>query len=74
MFSSFIYRRFVSLPNAIKAKKRTIETATPESLGVDCMPQLKTIEVNAPPARKAGTKVTSVEELVQRLRTEAKVI
>ena len=48
--------------------------ATPESLGVDCTPQLRIVEVNSPPARSAGTKVASVEELVRRLRDEAKVI
>ena len=66
--------RFVSLPNAIKAKRRPVETVTPESLGVDCTPQLRTLEVNEPPARRAGSKVASVEELVERLHKEAKVI
>ncbi len=66
--------RFVSLPNAIKAKKKPIEQATPASLGVDVTPQLRIVEVNAPALRKAGTKVANVEELVHRLRNEAKVI
>ncbi|KAG1670776.1 hypothetical protein FOA52_014004 [Chlamydomonas sp. UWO 241] len=66
--------RFVSLPNAIRAKKRPVDEVTPEQLSVDCSPQFVTVEVNAPPSRKAGTKVASVAELVQRLRDEAKVI
>ena len=65
--------RFVSLPNALKAKKKVVETSTPESLGVDITPQIRTVEVNAPPVRKSGAKVASVEELVQRLQ-EAKLI
>uniref|UniRef100_A0A7R9VIT2 Electron transfer flavoprotein subunit beta n=1 Tax=Chlamydomonas euryale TaxID=1486919 RepID=A0A7R9VIT2_9CHLO len=66
--------RFVSLPNALKAKKKPIEVLTPEQLGVDVAPQLQTLEVNAPPLRKAGARVADVAELIDRLRNEAKVI
>mmetsp|Transcript_36109 Transcript_36109/g.80348 ORF Transcript_36109/g.80348 Transcript_36109/m.80348 type:complete len:252 (-) Transcript_36109:1360-2115(-) len=66
--------RFVSLPNAMKAKKKPIESATPSALGTDPSPRLITVEVNAPPARKSGVIVGSVEELVEKLRTEAKVL
>eukprot|EP00955_Chlamydomonas_euryale_P057227 356698-Chlamydomonas_euryale.AAC.7 len=64
--------RFVSLPNALKAKKKPIEVLTPEQLGVDVAPQLQTLEVNAPPLRKAGARVADVAELIDRLRNEAK--
>lgn len=57
-----------------RAKKRPIEVVTPEAFGVDVAPQLRTLEVNAPASRAAGTKVADVAELVHRLRNEAKVI
>ncbi len=66
--------RYASLPNIMKAKKKPIEQLTPEALGVDPRPRLKTIKVDEPAKRKAGTKVASVAELVQKLRQEAKVI
>ncbi len=66
--------RYASLPNIMKAKKKPIEQLTPEALGVDPKPRLKTIKVDEPPKRKAGAKVASVTELVQKLRQEAKVI
>ncbi|GAX73896.1 hypothetical protein CEUSTIGMA_g1346.t1 [Chlamydomonas eustigma] len=66
--------RFVSLPNAIKAKKRQIEQLSPDSLGVEIVPQLRTVEVNAPPLRNAGTRVSNVAELVERLHNEARVL
>lgn len=62
------------MPNAIKAKKKPIQQVTPDALGVDVTPQIKTLEVNEPPKRQVGTKVASVEELVQRLRNEAKLL
>ena len=66
--------RYASLPNIMKARKKPIETWTPDMLGVDTMPRLTTLQTSEPPARKAGVKVGSVAELVGKLRDEAKVI
>jgi electron transfer flavoprotein beta subunit len=66
--------RYASLPNIMKAKKKPIEVLTPEQLGVDAAPRLKTLKVAEPPKRQAGVKVKSVAELVDKLRNEAKVI
>jgi electron transfer flavoprotein beta subunit len=66
--------RYASLPNIMKAKKKPIDTLTPEELGVDVSPRTTTLEVVEPPAREAGVKVGSVAELVDKLRNEAKVI
>ncbi|WP_159992036.1 electron transfer flavoprotein subunit beta/FixA family protein [Pelistega ratti] len=66
--------RFATLPKIMQAKKKPIETLTPESLGVDIEPRLQVLKVNEPPARKAGIKVSSVAELVDKLKNEAKVI
>ncbi len=66
--------RYVTLPNIMKAKKKTLEKLTPEELEVDVTPRLKTIKVTEPPKRSAGQKVKSVEELVEKLKNEAKVI
>ncbi|MBV8914785.1 MAG: electron transfer flavoprotein subunit beta/FixA family protein [Acetobacteraceae bacterium] len=66
--------RYASLPNIMKARKKPIENVKPADLGVDPAPRLKTIKVSEPPRRQAGVKVGSVAELVQKLRTEAKVI
>ena len=66
--------RYASLPNIMKAKKKPIEVLTPEQLGVDASPRLKTLKVAEPPKRQAGVKVKSVAELVEKLRNEAKVI
>jgi electron transfer flavoprotein beta subunit len=66
--------RYASLPNIMKAKKKPIEALTPEALGVDPAPRLKTLKVVEPPKRKSGVKVKSVAELVDKLRNEAKVI
>ena len=66
--------RYVTLPNIMKAKKKVIETMTPESLGVDIAPRLKTIKVEEPPKRSAGVMVTDVAALVEKLKNEAKVI
>ena len=66
--------RYASLPNIMKARKKTIETVTPADLGVDVTPRLQVLKVEEPAKRKAGVKVGSVAELVQKLRTEAKVI
>jgi electron transfer flavoprotein beta subunit len=66
--------RYVTLPNIMKAKKKPLETLTPEALGVDVAPRLKTLRVQEPPKRSAGKIVKSVQELVDKLRNEAKVI
>jgi electron transfer flavoprotein beta subunit len=66
--------RYASLPNIMKAKKKPLDTLTPADLGVDVAPRLKTIKVAPPAERKAGVKVGSVAELVEKLRNEAKVI
>jgi electron transfer flavoprotein beta subunit len=66
--------RYVTLPNIMKAKKKPLETLTPEALGVDVAPRLKTLKVQEPPKRGAGKLVKSVQELVEKLRNEAKVI
>jgi len=66
--------RYVTLPNIMKAKKKPLETITPDVLGVDVTPRLKTLKVVEPPKRSAGQKVKSVEELVDKLKNEAKVI
>jgi electron transfer flavoprotein beta subunit len=66
--------RYASLPNIMKAKKKPLETITPQSLGVDVTPTFAVLSVEPPPPRKAGIKVKTVEELVDKLRNEAKVI
>ncbi|MGD8478179.1 MAG: electron transfer flavoprotein subunit beta/FixA family protein [Burkholderiales bacterium] len=66
--------RYVTLPNIMKAKKKPLETVAPDALGVDVTPRLKTLKVGEPPKRSAGQKVKSVEELVDKLKNEAKVI
>jgi electron transfer flavoprotein beta subunit len=66
--------RYASLPNIMKAKKKPIEALTPEALGVDVAPRVKTLKVVEPAKRKSGVKVKSVGELVDKLRNEAKVI
>jgi electron transfer flavoprotein beta subunit len=66
--------RYASLPNIMKAKKKPIETLSPEDLGVDVTPRLETLQVVEPPPRQAGVMVASVAELVDKLRNEAKVI
>ena len=66
--------RYASLPNIMKAKKKPIEPTTPETLGVDVTPHLVTLKVEEPPKRQGGRKVASVEELVDKLMNEARVI
>ena len=66
--------RYASLPNIMKAKKKPLETMTPEDLGVDVTPRLTVVKVTEPPARQAGVKVADVSELVSKLKNEAKVI
>ncbi|QCP50398.1 electron transfer flavoprotein subunit beta/FixA family protein [Trinickia violacea] len=66
--------RYVTLPNIMKAKKRPLETVKPEDLGVDVAPHLKTLKVVEPPKRSAGVMVPDVKTLVEKLKTEAKVL
>jgi len=66
--------RYVTLPNIMKAKKKTLEVFKPEDLGVDVTPRVKTLKVTEPPARRAGIKVPDVASLVAKLKNEAKVI
>ncbi|MEE8279684.1 MAG: electron transfer flavoprotein subunit beta/FixA family protein [Alphaproteobacteria bacterium] len=66
--------RYASLPNIMKAKKKPIDSTTPEELGVDVTPRVVTLKVEDPPKREAGIKVKSAAELVDRLRNEAGVI
>jgi electron transfer flavoprotein beta subunit len=66
--------RYATLPNIMKAKKKPLETTTPDALGVDVTPRLATLKVVEPAKRKGGGKVADVKELVAKLRNEAKVI
>ncbi len=66
--------RYASLPNIMKAKKKPLEQINASDLGVDIKPRIEQIKVEEPPKRKAGIKVSSVAELVQKLKNEAKVI
>ena len=66
--------RYASLPNIMKAKKKPLEQIDASELGIDTKPRIEQIKVEEPPKRKAGIKVKSVEELVQKLKNEAKVI
>ena len=66
--------RYASLPNIMKAKKKTIDTLTPDDLGVDVSPRLTIVDVVEPEGRQAGVIVENVGELVEKLRNEAKVI
>ena len=66
--------RYVTLPNIMKAKKKSLETVKPADLGVDVTPRIKTLKVSEPPKRSAGIKVPDVATLVAKLKNEAKVI
>jgi electron transfer flavoprotein beta subunit len=66
--------RYASLPNIMKAKKKPVEVLTPEDLGIDVTPRVKTLKVTPPAERKAGIIVDTVETLVDKLKNEAKVI
>ena len=66
--------RYASLPNIMKARKKPIDTLTPEDLGVDTQRRVVVLEVNEPPARQAGVLVSDAAELVDKLKNEAKVI
>jgi electron transfer flavoprotein beta subunit len=66
--------RYVTLPNIMKAKKKTLEVLKPEALGVDVTPRLQTLRVEEPPKRKAGVRVPDAKALADKLRNEAKVV
>jgi electron transfer flavoprotein beta subunit len=66
--------RYATLPNIMKAKKKPLETLTPEALSVDVRPRLTTLKVIEPAKRKGGGRVADVKELVAKLRNEAKVL
>jgi electron transfer flavoprotein beta subunit len=66
--------RYASLPNIMKAKKKPIDVLTPDELGVDVTPRLKILKIEEPPRRQSGVRVSSVAELVGKLKNEAKVI
>ncbi|KAI9504981.1 putative electron transfer flavoprotein subunit [Coemansia sp. RSA 1358] len=66
--------RYASLPNIMKAKKKPLKTISPADLGVDIKARLQTIKVTEPPKRQGGTVVDSVDELLNKLRNEAKVL
>jgi len=66
--------RYASLPNIMKAKRKPLDVKTPADLGIDIAPRVKTLKVESPAERQAGIKVASVEELVNKLKNEAKVI
>ncbi len=66
--------RYAALPNIMKARKKPLDTKTPADYGVDTTPKVKTLKVTPPAERKAGIKVKSVDELLDKLKNEAKVI
>lgn len=66
--------RYVTLPNIMKAKKKPLETLTPEQLGIDISPRLKIVSLAEPAVRSAGVIVKDVAALVAKLKNEAKVI
>jgi electron transfer flavoprotein beta subunit len=66
--------RYAKLPNIMKAKKKPLDTVTPDDLGVDVTPRLTTLKVAEPPVRQGGVKVADVDALVDKLKNEAKVI
>jgi electron transfer flavoprotein beta subunit len=66
--------RYASLPNIMKAKKKQLDVMKPEELGVDFTPRLSVVKVNEPPPRQGGGKVADVDELIDKLKNEAKVI
>jgi electron transfer flavoprotein beta subunit len=66
--------RYPSLPNIMKAKKKPLDTKKPDEFGVDVTPRLKVLKISEPASRKAGVRVSSVAELVQKLKAEAGVL
>ena len=66
--------RYASLPNIMKAKQKPLEVIKSDDLGVDLNPRISTLKVSPPPEREAGIIVESVDQLVEKLKNEAKVI
>mmetsp|Transcript_64314 Transcript_64314/g.149627 ORF Transcript_64314/g.149627 Transcript_64314/m.149627 type:complete len:256 (+) Transcript_64314:52-819(+) len=66
--------RYATLPNLMKAKKKPVEVLDAASLGVDLAPRLQVLKVEEPPARAGGKKVENVDELLDKLKNEAKVL
>ncbi|MDP5254457.1 MULTISPECIES: electron transfer flavoprotein subunit beta/FixA family protein [unclassified Vibrio] len=66
--------RFASLPNIMKAKRKPLEEISADSLGIDLAPRLNVITTTPPPTRAAGTKVDSIEQLIDKLKNEAEVL
>lgn len=66
--------RYASLPGIMKAKRKPLETLTPDDLGVDIAPKVKVLKFEAPEEREAGEVLESVDELIGRLQNEAKVL
>ena len=66
--------RYASLPNIMKAKRKPLDVTTPEALGVDVGRRTEVVDVSPPPERQAGIKVENVDDLVDKLTNEAKVI
>lgn len=66
--------RYATLPNIMKAKKKKVDQTSPAELGVDIAPRIEIVEVTDPPAREAGITVESVDDLIDKLKSEAKVI
>lgn len=66
--------RYAKLPDIMKAKKKQLDVMTPDELGVDYTPRLAIVKVTEPPVREGGAKVESIDELVDKLKNEAKVI
>jgi electron transfer flavoprotein beta subunit len=66
--------RYASLPNIMKAKKKPVTKKALDALGIDVHPRLEILKMAEPPRRKAGVKVASVAELIDKLKTEAGVL
>ena len=66
--------RYASLPNIMKAKRKPLEEMNIGDLGIDTTSKISTLKVESPPERQEGVKVETVDELIDKLRNEAKVI
>lgn len=66
--------RYAKLPDIMKAKKKELEIMAPEDLGIDFIPRLQVVKIAEPPVRQGGSKVASVDDLLDKLKNQAKVI
>lgn len=66
--------RYATLPNIMKAKSKVIKKVTPEELNVELRPDIEIVQVTEPPKRKAGVILSSVDELIDKLKNEARVL